>query len=41
VMANFRDYGFAGVISKPYRVSELGKKLHEVLTTEGRAATGE
>ncbi len=31
VMANFRDYGFAGVISKPYKVSELGAKLHDVL----------
>jgi len=32
VMANFRDFGFAGVVSKPYKPSELGKTLHEVLT---------
>jgi CheY-like chemotaxis protein len=32
VMANFREYGFSGVISKPYRMTELGEKLRIVLT---------
>jgi len=32
VMANFKEYGFQGVISKPYRVMELSKILNEVIT---------
>jgi CheY-like chemotaxis protein len=32
IMSNFRDFGFVGVVSKPYKPSELGKTLHEVLT---------
>jgi CheY-like chemotaxis protein len=31
VMANFRDFGFVGVISKPYKPLELGKTLHQIL----------
>ncbi len=31
VMASFRDFGFVGVVSKPYKPSELGRTLHEVL----------
>jgi two-component system, cell cycle sensor histidine kinase and response regulator CckA len=31
IMSNFRDFGFVGVVSKPYKPSELGKTLHEVL----------
>jgi CheY-like chemotaxis protein len=31
VMADFQKYGFSGVIAKPYRISELGKILHEVI----------
>ena len=31
VMANFRDFGFYGVIAKPYTVEELGEKLNRVL----------
>jgi CheY-like chemotaxis protein len=27
IMANFSKYGFAGVIAKPYKISELGKAL--------------
>jgi hypothetical protein len=26
-MAEFQEYGFTGVIAKPYRISELGKIL--------------
>lgn len=32
IMANYREYGFSGVIQKPYRVAELGAKVHEVIT---------
>ncbi|MCG2771502.1 MAG: ATP-binding protein, partial [Desulfobacterales bacterium] len=31
VMADFQKYGFSGVIAKPYRISELGKILHQVI----------
>jgi PAS domain S-box-containing protein len=31
VMANFLDYGFAGVVPKPYKISELSKSLKNVL----------
>jgi PAS domain S-box-containing protein len=31
IMANFRDYGFRAVISKPYRLDELSKVLHELI----------
>jgi len=31
IMANFRRYGFDGVVSKPYSVQELSRKLHEVI----------
>jgi CheY-like chemotaxis protein len=30
-MADFKTYGFRGVIAKPYRIGELGQVLHEVL----------
>ena len=32
IMADFREYGFSGVIAKPYRISELSKILQEVLS---------
>ena len=31
VMANYRDYGFSSVVSKPYRIGELRKVLQSVL----------
>jgi signal transduction histidine kinase/CheY-like chemotaxis protein len=31
VMANYRDYGFKGVVSKPYTIKELSEALREVL----------
>jgi CheY-like chemotaxis protein len=31
VMANFRDYGFVGVVPKPYKIEELSHTLKEVL----------
>jgi hypothetical protein len=31
-MAEFREYGFNGVIIKPYRLTELSQTLQDVLT---------
>jgi CheY-like chemotaxis protein len=31
VMANHREYGFSGVVPKPYRIDELGRALEELL----------
>jgi len=31
VMTKYKDYGFSGVIAKPYNINELSKKLNEVL----------
>jgi CheY-like chemotaxis protein len=33
VMANFKKYGFSGVVTKPYRVAELEKTLRDVIYT--------
>ncbi|MGE5300042.1 MAG: response regulator [Acidobacteriota bacterium] len=30
IMSNFREFGFKGVLAKPYNLSELGKVLSEV-----------
>ncbi|MBA2432647.1 MAG: response regulator, partial [Chthoniobacterales bacterium] len=30
-MARYQDYGFRGVIAKPYEAAELGKIVHEVI----------
>jgi CheY-like chemotaxis protein len=34
VLANFREYGFKGMMPKPFESHALGKVLHEVLTGE-------
>ena len=31
VMANYREYGFSGVLSKPYRLQEMSRVLQEIL----------
>jgi len=31
IMADFREYGFTGVVTKPYSVEELGSTLQKVL----------
>ena len=31
IMSNYQDYGFIGVVPKPYNVEELSKELHRVL----------
>ena len=36
VMANHREYGFAGVMAKPYRIQDLANVLQEVLSGDGR-----
>ncbi|HUJ18397.1 MAG TPA: PAS domain S-box protein [Nitrospirota bacterium] len=33
IMANFRDYGFLGVIVKPYTVREMSEAVHNVMAT--------
>ncbi len=35
VMADFREYGFSGVVTKPYRIKELGDALHAVIMRTG------
>jgi two-component system cell cycle sensor histidine kinase/response regulator CckA len=35
IMAEYQKYGFAGVIAKPYKISELGKVLKESLARVG------
>jgi hypothetical protein len=31
VMANFRDYGFSGVVEKPYQITALAQTLAQIL----------
>ncbi len=37
IMADYRRYGFTGVIPKPYNIHELGKILHNVTARADRA----
>ncbi len=39
VMASFREYGFSGVIPKPYVMDELGRVLDEVIRSPGPAVS--
>ncbi|MDH3770283.1 MAG: response regulator, partial [Nitrospirota bacterium] len=32
VMADFRTYGFSGVVTKPFRLTELSQAVHQVIT---------
>ncbi|WP_324726041.1 PAS domain S-box protein [Actomonas aquatica] len=34
ILANFRDYGFCGMVAKPYELPELRRVLQEALSTE-------
>lgn len=36
IMASFRDYGFKGVLVKPYKIKELSETLHRVITEENK-----
>ena len=31
IMANFKQYGFAGIVPKPYKIEDLGKALQSIL----------
>ncbi len=33
VMANYLDYGFNGIIAKPYRFEEMGKLLYKIISS--------
>lgn len=37
ILGRFRDYGFCGVLIKPYTITELSKVLHEVIPMEKKA----
>ena len=32
IMAQYRDFGFKGVIAKPYRIDELAQVIEQVMT---------
>ena len=32
VMADYRKYGFAGVLIKPYKINQMSESIHKVLT---------
>lgn len=34
IMANFQEYGFRGVVTKPYKIEELGKALYLIMNGE-------
>ncbi len=36
IMANYRQYGFAAVISKPYKIESLSRTLYDLLQGETR-----
>ncbi len=40
VMSGFSEYGFSGIIAKPYEIRELSEVLHRVMTENGRVAKG-
>lgn len=31
IMAHYEEYGFSGIIPKPYKIQEISKKMHEIL----------
>ena len=36
IMANFKQYGFSGVVTKPYKVKDLGEILNKAITGMGK-----
>jgi len=35
ILANYADYGFRGIVEKPYSMEKLGKVLHDLLAGGG------
>jgi PAS domain S-box-containing protein len=35
ILANYKEYGFDGMVPKPYKVEELSKTLHQVISKVG------
>ena len=35
ILSNYKDYGFSGIVKKPYSLDELGKVLHNLLAGNG------
>ena len=33
-MSRYQDFGFRGVIAKPYEAAELGKTVHDVIASQ-------
>ena len=33
IMSNYKEYGFSGVVNKPYRIEELSRVMRDVLKT--------
>ncbi len=31
IMSNFREYGFSGVVAKPFEIKKLTQTLHDVI----------
>jgi PAS domain S-box-containing protein len=40
IMADYQKYGFRGVVTKPYRIKDLGETLHNVLLNGAYKPTG-
>lgn len=36
VMANFKQFGFRGILAKPYQMKELGEMVYEVMREKGK-----
>jgi two-component system cell cycle sensor histidine kinase/response regulator CckA len=41
IMADYRTYGFRGVVTKPYRIKDLAETLHTVLVHKASGLSGE
>jgi hypothetical protein len=39
IMASYQDYGFQGVIAKPYKISGLSEVLQKVILDSGEEHT--
>jgi two-component system, cell cycle sensor histidine kinase and response regulator CckA len=40
IMTDYKKYGFSGVVTKPYRINELGETLHAVIQNRESDAPG-